>query len=94
MPHGMPSRPWQFIATDLFDVGNRKFVQTVNQYSRYPLVKEVYATASSKNITGIIKTYYPMFGRPKELMSGNAPQYIEESFKRCTNMKHLTSSSN
>ena len=97
MPHDIPSRPWQFIATDLFDIGNRKFMLTVDRYSRYPLVEELSATASSKTITGIIKTYCAMFGRPDEIMSDNGPQYSGESFKRFTNdwnIKHVTSSPN
>ena len=96
MPHDIPSRPWQFI-TDLFDIGNRKFVLTVDRYSRYPLVEELSPTASSKTITGIIQIYCAMFGRPDEIMSDNGPQYSGESFKRFTNdwnIKHVTSSPN
>ena len=93
MPHDIPSRLWQFIATDLFDMGNRKFVLTMDRYSRYLLVEELSATASSKTITGIIKTYCAMFGRPDEIMSDNGSQYSGESFKRFTNdwnIKHVT----
>ena len=65
--------------------------------SRSPLVEELSATASSKTITGIIKTYCAMFGRPDEIISDNGPQYSGECFKRFTNdwnIKYVTSSPN
>ena len=39
MQYDIPAKPWQSIGTDLFDVGNQKFVLTVGRYSRYPLVE-------------------------------------------------------
>ena len=95
MSHERPSKPWQYIASDLFDVEHRKFILVVDRYSHFPLLQEYKATPSSQQVTATIKGYCAMFGCPEELMSDNGPQYAGDPFKnfcREWHISHKTSS--
>ena len=93
--HKPPSRAWQYIASDLFEIGERKFLLTVDRYSSFPLVQEFPSMPSSSQVANTIKGYCALFGKPDEIMTDNGPQYTGEAFRRFTTqweIKHVTSS--
>lgn len=94
-PHKNPSRPWQYISSDLFEVNNCHYLLTVDRYSKYPLVDQMPTTVTSTAVANNIKKYISLFGRPDEIMTDNGPQYTGQAFKQLLadwNIKHVTSS--
>jgi hypothetical protein len=95
IPHEVPTRPWQFIASDLFEINHRQYLLTVDRYSQYPLVDAMPTVVSSQAVVKKIKMYCALFGRPDEIMTDNGPQYAAETFKTFTKewgIVHITSS--
>ena len=84
MPHTPPTRPWQYIASDLFEINGKQYLLTVDRYSKYPLVDYMPNPVSSHAVTEKMKTYCAMFGRPDEIMTDGGPQYSGKQFKEFT----------
>lgn len=49
-PHSVPSKPWQSVASDLFEVKGHQHLLTVDRYSKYPLVDEMPMPVSSHGV--------------------------------------------
>jgi hypothetical protein len=95
IPHKTPIKPWQFIASDMFECDGQTFLITVDRYTKYPLVDLMSKTASSQQVADKIKMYCAIFGRPDEIMTDNGPQYSGQAFKQFVktwNIVHTTSS--
>uniref|UniRef100_A0A8C7WXQ6 Gypsy retrotransposon integrase-like protein 1 n=1 Tax=Oryzias sinensis TaxID=183150 RepID=A0A8C7WXQ6_9TELE len=93
-PHKVPTKPWQSLASDLFEVNGRHYLLTVDRYSKFPMVDEMHTT-SSHAVAQKIQAYVSLFGRPDEILTDNGTQYTGEAFKRFTKewgVKHITSS--
>ena len=84
MPHTLPTRPWQYIASDLFEINGKQYLLTVDRYTKYPLVDYMPNPVSSHAVTEKMKTYCAMFGRPDEIMTDGGPQYSGKQFKEFT----------
>lgn len=94
-PHEIPSKPWQSIASDLFENNGRHYMLTVDRYSKYPLVDEMPTPVSSHAVTQKMQSYMSLFGRPDEILTDNGPQYTGQAFKVFVGkwgIKHTTSS--
>ena len=81
LPYEIPTKPWQHIATDIFQIRDKFYLLTVDLYSKYPLLEQLSSPVSSKQITEKIKSYCSMFGKPSVILSDNGPQYTGEAFK-------------
>ena len=95
IPHTIPVKPWQYIASDLFEINNRQFLLTVDRFSKFPLVDEIHAPVTSQAITDKIEMYSSLFGRLDEIMTDNGSQYTGQSFQtfvKSWGIKHVTSS--
>lgn len=94
-PHEIPSKPWQLIASDLFEVAGKNYLLTVDRYSKYPLLDEMGSSVTSLAVMRKIRDYCALFGKPEEIMTDNGPQYTGPSFKEFVSswdIKHVTSS--
>lgn len=94
-PHNTPSKPWQSLASDLFEVNGRQFLLTVDRYSKFPLVDEMPVPVSSHAVALKMQMYMSLFGRVDEILTDNGPQYTGQAFKQITmewGIKHVTSS--
>jgi hypothetical protein len=95
IPYEIPSKPWQMIATDLFEIQGRQFLIISDKYSKFPLVDEIPQPTTSEAITKKFKQYCAMFGKPQHIYSDNGPQYSGKSFRdfcQTWGIKHITSS--
>ena len=91
LPHSVPSRPWQHIATDLFQIHDRHYLLTVDRYSKYPPVDEMAVPITNRTVADKLSQYCSMFGRPDQLLT----QYTGQAFKTFTEtwgITHVTSS--
>ena len=79
LPHDLPMRPWERVATDLFVWNNTNYVLVVDYYSNY---FEIAQLANTRSTTAIqhIKLIFARHGIPEMIISDNGPQYSSEEF--------------
>ena len=93
--HEVPSKKWQFIATDLFYLKGKCYLIIVDRYSKYPLVDEISEPVTSKKVTDKIKFYCSLFGKPTEIMSDGGSHYTGQIFQKFVenwSIRHVVSS--
>ena len=79
MPHEIPSRPWQKLATDLFMWNKRSSLVTVNYYSQFFEVDELTTTTSAAVIRKL-SSHFAHHGIQEAVVSDNGPQFAAEEF--------------
>ena len=90
----MPKRPWQKVATDLFEWKKSQYLIVVDYYSRYIETAKLSSTNSS-DVIRHLKSIFARHGIPEVVMSDNGPQYSSDQFAKFANQygfKHNTSS--
>ena len=91
--HEIPTRPWQKVATDLFQWENRHFIVTVDYYSRFFEIDELYTTTSAAVIRKL-SCHFARYGIPETVISDNGPQFSSREFAdfaEIWDFKHTTS---
>ena len=89
-----PSRPWQRIATDLFELRKDDYLLVIDYFSRYAELAKLSTTTSPSVITHL-KSMFARHGCPETLVSDNGPQYASEKFAKFSEQygfEHITSS--
>ncbi|XP_014676649.1 PREDICTED: uncharacterized protein K02A2.6-like [Priapulus caudatus] len=74
IPSAMPDRPWQKVATDLFELKKSKYLLVVDYYSRYIEVSRLEST-SSRAVINHMKSIFARHGIAETVISDNGPQY-------------------
>ena len=93
-PHSVPTRPWEKIATDLFELHKKHYLVITDYYSLWPELYELKIT-SSRQIIEVMKEVFARHGIPTQLVSDNGSQYKSHLFKKFAkswDFKHTTSS--
>ena len=93
-PTPLPSRPWEKVATDLYEHKGRQFIIVVDYYSRYIEVAHL-QKPSSFGVICKLKSIFARWGVPDVLMSDNGPQYSSQEFATFAaqyGFTHVTSS--
>ena len=93
-PHPVPTRPWEKVATDLFELNRRHFVVVTDYYSLWPELFELKVT-SSRQVIEVMKEVFARHGIPSQVVSDNGSQYKSHLFKkfaRSWDFDHVTSS--
>lgn len=94
MSHPAPSRPWEFIATDLFEFNGRRFLVTTDYFSNFGEVDRLYSTKSC-DVINKLKSHFSRHGIPDRLISDNGPQFSSGEFTKFAadyQFQHITSS--
>ena len=94
LPTQLPQRPWQYLATDLFELDKKQYLLLVDYYSRWIEVEQVH-TMTSREIISHMKKIFARFGIPDKMRSDNAKYYMSDEFKLFSmdyGFKHVTSS--
>ena len=94
IPTEFPYRPWQRLATDLFELNSSKYLLVVDYYSRYIEVAKLSGT-TSRAVVNHFKLIFARHGIPDTLVPDNGPQYASHVFRQFAsiyNFKHITSS--
>ena len=97
IPHAVPARPWQFSASDLFEIGTQHYLMVADRYTKYPFVDAMPSPVSSQAVANRLRSYCALFGRPDEIMTDNGPQYAGQQFRKFVEswgITHVTSSPN
>ena len=90
----LPLRPWEKLATDLFEYKNKSYLLVVDYYSKF---FEVSVLNNTKTETVIMhmKSMFSRHGIPDVVVSDNGPQYASQKFKEFAKeweFSHVTSS--
>ncbi len=94
LQHEMPSRPWQKLGSDLFELNGKAYILLIDYYSKYTEYTELENTRSATVIKWL-KEQFARHGIPDILVSDNGPQYSSSDFAdfaNCYGFKHVTSS--
>ena len=94
IPHRIPERQWQKIASDLFTWDGRQFLVTVDYLSRFFEIDELTSTTSAAVIRKL-SVHFARHGIPEIMISDNAPQFSSQEFKDFTkewDIEHITPS--
>ena len=89
-----PERPWQKIATDMFELNGKQYVIAVDYYFRYFEVALLQKT-TAKTVIEKLKQFFASHGSPEIVFSDNGPQYACAEFKQFSKefgFTHITSS--
>ena len=94
LPSIFPERPWQKIATDLFEWKKVTYLVVTDYYSRYVEMAKLSTTTANDVITHL-KSIFACYGIPQTVMSDNGPQYAAAAFDQFAHQygfTHVTSS--
>ena len=89
-----PNRPWEKVASDLFEHNKHSYLLVVDYYSRYIEIARLYST-SSNAVINHLKSIFARHGIPQSLISDNGPQYSGNAFRefaKSYEFEHITSS--
>ena len=79
--HSVPSRPWQVLAVDLFELQGQDYLVTTDYYSNsFEVDKGV--TRPSKEVIEKLKPHLARHGILDNIVSDNGPQFSSQEFKR------------
>ena len=71
--HEEPHRPWGKIASDLFTLGGKDYLLTVDYYSKWVDVGLLRDSTVSSEVITQLKSMFARYGIPSELISDNGP---------------------
>lgn len=71
MPHEIPVRPWQIVATDLFHFDGSNFILIVDYYLKYPFVWKL-NNFSSQEVIDMTKKVFGKQGVLERVISDNS----------------------
>ena len=94
MSHEVPERPWQNVATDLFQWKDRHYILVVDYYSRYFEVAQLHSTKAT-SVINQMKAMFARHGIPSKVISDQGPQYSSAEFlefSKTWGFQHVTSS--
>ena len=95
MPHEIPSRPWQVIASDLFFLEGKNYMLVSDYYSKFNFVRKMSAPCVSQVVVKAMKEIFSEHGVPEKVISDNGRYYDCETFKEFAKwwgFDHITSS--
>ena len=92
--HPVPSRPWQVLAVDLFELQGQDYLVTTDYYSNFFEVDKL-VSKTSKEVIEKLKPHMARHGIPDKIVSDNGPQFSSQEFKKFKDLyefDHVTSS--
>lgn len=95
LPHQIPTRPWEKLGSDIFDIEGTSYVFLVDYFSKFVEYTELPDDTLSDTVISWMKEQFARHGIPETLFSDNGPQYSSSNFKKFTqeyNFNHDTSS--
>ena len=81
MPHEIPSKAWQIVGTELFNLNNCEYLIVVDYYSKFPIIRKMTSQYTSSIVISAMKQIFSEYGIPDRVVSDNGPQFSAFSFK-------------
>ena len=92
--HELPSRQWEKIGVDLFELEGKDYMVTVDYLSNY-WERDRLENTKASTVVRKLKAHFARYGSPCVLISDNGPQFTSENFKQFAttfDFEHRTSS--
>ena len=89
-----PSRPWERVGVDLFELHGKVYIVIVDYYSRWVVYRKLTSLTSEHTIE-VLKEVFATHGIPYLILTDNGPQFSAESFAQFAKsygFTHTTSS--
>ena len=80
----IPTRPWEKVGVDLFQIADRSYLVTVDYYSHFFEVDYLPDDTKSEAIVSKMKQHFARHGIPDKVVSDNGPQFTSGVFKKFT----------
>ena len=77
--HETPSRTWQFVAADLFELNEKSYLVTVDYFSDFFELDHL-RRKSSVYVIKKLKDHFVKHGIPEQLVTDNGPQFVSRDF--------------
>ncbi|KAL8625389.1 hypothetical protein ACOMHN_044532 [Nucella lapillus] len=93
-PHELPSRQWEKVGVDLFELDGKDYLVTVDYLSNYWEIDRLDDTRAT-TVIKTLKAHFARYRLPCTVVSDNGPQFTSENFKRFAlafHFEHVTSS--
>ena len=74
----VPDYPFQQAGSDYFHHGGKDYVVVVDRYSGWPVVRQS-KSGTAKELTGMLREYFTMYGTPEEIATDGASVYMVAS---------------
>ena len=81
IPTPLPERPWQKVATDLFDHNGKTYIIVVDYNSRFFEIAPLKST-TTENAINLLKSFFHCHGIPEIVVSDNRPQFAAATFSK------------
>ena len=94
MSASFPSRPWERVGMDLFELNGKLYLVIVDYYSRWVEFRKL-TSLTSEHTFEVMKEVFATHGIPDVIMSDNGPQFSAEAFAQFAKsygFTHTTSS--
>ena len=92
--HEIPTRPWEKIAVDLFQLNGRDYMVTVDYYSNFFEVDSL-TTKTAVEVIRKLKAHLARHGIPDQVISDNGQPFASDNFNEFAStygFEHVTSS--
>ena len=76
----LPDRPWQVVATDLFELKGVDYFIVIDYFSRYVEVAPLQRTTKSSEVIRALKSIFARHGILVQVRSDNGPQFDSAEF--------------
>ena len=90
--HEIPTRPWEKIAVDLFELNGRDYMITADYFSSFFEVHSL-TTKTADEVIRKLKAHLARHGIPDQLVSDNRQPFVPDKFGEFAySFEHMTSS--
>ncbi|XP_043204956.1 uncharacterized protein K02A2.6-like [Amphibalanus amphitrite] len=93
-PHEIPSRPWEKVAMDLFDLRGETYLLIVDYFTNFVEVEPL-SRFTAAHVISALTSQFARYGLPETLISDNGPPFSSDEFRLFTkelDIQHKTSS--
>jgi len=80
-PTEIPQRPWQIVATDLFDWDDSKYLIMVDYFSEWFEIEQLRVDSTASTVIGKTSKWFATHGIPEKVISDNGPPFQSYSYK-------------
>ena len=77
--HKTPSRPWPFVAVDIFELSGKSYAVTVDYFSDFFEFDHLWST-SSVYVIKKLKGHFAKHSIPEQLVTDNGPRFVSCDF--------------
>ena len=80
LPTEVPHRPWQIVATDLFDLDGHKYLILTDYYSEWFEMEQLTTDSTATTVIGKMSKWFATHGIPEKVISDNGPPFNSYKF--------------